>query len=58
MELEQTDLIDSAVERVLDHRSEETLDYVAIASEVADRLTVDIEIDEINIEASATVSVD
>ena len=58
MELEQTDLIDSAIERVLDNRREETLDYVAIASEVADRLTVEIEIDDITVEASATVSVD
>ena len=57
MELEQTDLIDSAVERVLEYRSADR-DYVEIASTVADLLTVEIQIDDITVEASATVSVD
>jgi len=58
-EIEYQGTIESAVEMILADKAEDPADDIdRLAAAVADKLSVEVEIDDITVEASATVSVD
>ena len=58
-EIEYQGTIESAVETILADKAEDPADDIdRLAAAVAEKLSVEIEIDDITVEASATVSVD
>ena len=58
-EIEYNGTIESAVEMIIADKAEDPADDIdRLAAAVADRLSVEVEIDDITVEASATVSVD